>query len=128
MWRVIEGVREWLARRRREAAEARRFMRMLAIPPKEELIQLALYSTSGATRLIDRDVSGDLFEFHALSRSPFRIRFARRFVIVENGTKGPNGRAERYLLWVPTETRTAREGVAWTYGLKESEYERVERT
>jgi hypothetical protein len=128
MWRVLEGARESLARRRREAAEARRFMRTLPIPPKEELIQIALYSTSGPTRLIDRDDTGDLFEFHALSRGPFGTRFARRFVIVENGTKGPNGRAEKFLLWVPTETRSARAGVAWTYGLKESGYQLVERT
>jgi hypothetical protein len=47
---------------------------------------------------------------------------------VENGTVGWNGSRRRYFLRVPPQLRTAREAVAWTYGMTAHEYEFVART
>jgi hypothetical protein len=49
-------------------------------------------------------------------------------VEVENGTAGQNGSRRRYFLRVPPQLRTAREAVAWTYGMTTHEYELVART
>jgi hypothetical protein len=46
-------------------------------------------------------------------------------VIVEvvNSTPEPDGTSRTYWLRVPPRTRTAREGVAWTFGLTAQEYQ-----
>jgi hypothetical protein len=49
-------------------------------------------------------------------------------VEVVNGTPEPNGRHKRYFLQVPANMRSAREAVAWTYGLPEQRYKPVVRT
>lgn len=43
-------------------------------------------------------------------------------VEVVNGTPEPDGTRKHYYLQVPPTVRTAREAVAWTYGLSESQY------
>jgi hypothetical protein len=43
-------------------------------------------------------------------------------VEVVNATAEPDGSQKTYFLRVPPETRTAREGVAWTFGMAEQEY------
>jgi hypothetical protein len=43
-------------------------------------------------------------------------------VEVLNGTPGPDGKVERYVLQVPPELETARAAVAWTYGMTDSQY------
>jgi hypothetical protein len=43
-------------------------------------------------------------------------------VEVENGTAEGDGSHRRYFLRVPSRMRTAREGVAWTYGLNPERY------
>lgn len=43
-------------------------------------------------------------------------------VEVVNGTRQPDGSREHYYLQVPPELRTAREAVAWTYGMSEQRY------
>jgi hypothetical protein len=43
-------------------------------------------------------------------------------VEVINSTPEPDGSRRTYFLRVPPATRTAREGVAWTFGLEESQY------
>ena len=58
-------------------------------------------------RLLRRDIDGD---------EPIVV------VDVENATPEPDGTRKRYLLRVPPDTRTAREGVAWTFGLSADEY------
>jgi hypothetical protein len=61
-------------------------------------------------------------------------RIGRRFidpivvVEVENGTREPDGTRRRYFLRVPPTMRSAREAVAWTYGLTPEQYEDVRRT
>ncbi len=49
-------------------------------------------------------------------------------VEVENGTPEPDGTRRRHYLRVPPTMRTAREAVAWTYGLRAVDYELVQRT
>ena len=49
-------------------------------------------------------------------------------VEVVNGTPEPDGTRKRYFLQVPANMRTAREAVAWTYGLPEARYRPVVRT
>ena len=48
-------------------------------------------------------------------------------VEVVNGTAESDGSHKRYYLQVPPEVRSAREGVAWTYGLTEQQYMSLER-
>jgi hypothetical protein len=49
-------------------------------------------------------------------------------VKVINSTAEPDGTYKNYFLRVPPGTRTARAGVAWTFGLEEDEYEPLEET
>jgi hypothetical protein len=49
-------------------------------------------------------------------------------VEVVNATPEPDGTRRTYWLRVPPETRTAREGVAWTFGLTSAEYEPMAQT
>jgi hypothetical protein len=46
-------------------------------------------------------------------------------VEVVNGSPEPDGTLKHYFLQVPPTVRTAREAVAWTYGLSEREYARL---
>jgi hypothetical protein len=47
-------------------------------------------------------------------------------VEVTDGTSGPDGARKRYFLRVPSRMRTAREAVAWTYGLADDQYAQLE--
>jgi hypothetical protein len=51
-----------------------------------------------------------------------------KVVKVINSTAEPDGTFKDYFLRVPPGTRTARAGVAWTFGLTEDEYEPSEET
>jgi len=41
---------------------------------------------------------------------------------VTNSTPEPEGHLKKYFIRVPPATRTAREGVAWTFGMGPQEY------
>jgi hypothetical protein len=43
-------------------------------------------------------------------------------VEVTDGTPGPDAAFRRYILRVPPDVRTAREGVAWTFGVDSGDY------
>jgi hypothetical protein len=47
-------------------------------------------------------------------------------VEVANGTPEEDGSRKRYFLRVPSRMRTAREAVAWTYGLTDDQYAQLE--
>ncbi len=49
-------------------------------------------------------------------------------VEVVNSTPEPDGSHRTYWLRVPPSTRTAREGVAWTFGLDSAAYEPLVQT
>jgi hypothetical protein len=61
-------------------------------------------------------------EFGALYRIPRRYREALALVHVTNSTPEPDGTRKRYFLRVPPNVRTAREAVAWTFGIRAEEY------
>lgn len=50
------------------------------------------------------------------------------FVEVINGTVEADGKRKHYYLRVPPNMKTARQAVAWTYGLEEHEYNPEVRT
>ncbi len=49
-------------------------------------------------------------------------------VKVVNSTPEPDGTRRSYYLRVPPDTRTAKAGIAWTFGLDESEYQPLVQT
>ncbi len=69
----------------------------------------------GATRL-HQDAAGTLWQ------APLRDDEPLVMVEVVNATPEPDGTRRVYWLRVPPATRTAREGVAWTFGLSEDQY------
>ncbi|MEG3630466.1 DUF6745 domain-containing protein [Streptomyces poriticola] len=71
---------------------------------------------SGAEPL-QRDEAGVLWRIELEGDEPLVM------VEVVNSTPEPDGTHRTYWLRVPPRTRTAREGVAWTFGLDEADYE-----
>jgi hypothetical protein len=65
---------------------------------------------------IHRDETGVLWAIRLPGDEPVVM------VEVVNSTPEPDGTYRTYYLRVPPRTRTAREGVAWTFGLDESDY------
>lgn len=51
-----------------------------------------------------------------------------RFVKVKNSTPEKDGTCKTYYLGVPPDIFTARGGVAWTFGMKEREYQPLQQT
>ena len=49
-------------------------------------------------------------------------------VEVLNSTPEPDGSRKTYFLRVPPRTRTAREAVAWTFGVREPDYRPAQET
>jgi hypothetical protein len=71
-------------------------------------------------------VHGD--EFGTLYRIPIPHGRPIALLHVTNSTPEPDGTRKRYFLRVPPDARTAREAVAWTFGLRAEEYRPVEET
>ncbi|GAA0917222.1 hypothetical protein GCM10009549_33960 [Streptomyces thermoalcalitolerans] len=65
---------------------------------------------------VHRDETGVLWRIELEGDEPLVM------VEVVNSTPEPDGTHRTYWLRVPPHTRTAREGVAWTFGLEEAEY------
>ncbi len=94
------------------------------------------YLELAGARRVHEDETGVLWrrgvvvESHVsgLHRSILRHTRAIAFVEVVNGTAEPDGTFNRYFLRVPPNMQTAREAVAWTYGLSAAEYVPVRRT
>ncbi|WP_433078332.1 DUF6745 domain-containing protein [Dactylosporangium sp. CA-052675] len=70
---------------------------------------------AGAHR-VSQDETGTLWRLNFSDDEPLVM------VEVVNSTPEPDGTSRVYWLRVPPTTRTAREGVAWTFGLTEAEY------
>lgn len=62
-------------------------------------------------------------EFGALYRVPRRYHEPLALVHVTNSTPEPDGTRKRYFLRVPPDMKTAREAVAWTFGMPAEEYD-----
>ncbi|MBL7496295.1 hypothetical protein I6A84_19655 [Frankia sp. CNm7] len=65
---------------------------------------------------VHRDETGTLWRIVLRRDEPITL------VEVVNSTPEPDGSRRTYFLRVPPRTRTAREGVAWTFGLAEDDY------
>lgn len=74
------------------------------------------YLREARARKVGEDECGVLW------RLPFADDEPLTMVEVINSTPEPDGTSRVYWLRVPPDTRTAREGVAWTFGLTEEEY------
>jgi hypothetical protein len=74
------------------------------------------YLREGNARRIGRDEAGVLWWMPMDNDEPLVM------VEVVNSTPEPDGTSRTYWLRVPPTTRTAREGVAWTFGLTAEEY------
>ena len=73
-----------------------------------------------------RDVKAELInssEYGELYRVSFDRGDPLQMVKVINATPEPNGTNRRFFLRVPPTVRTAKEAVAWTFGMEEWEYE-----
>ncbi|CAL2057087.1 conserved protein of unknown function [Streptomyces murinus] len=71
---------------------------------------------------VQRDETGVLWRLELEGDEP------QVMVEVVNSTPEPDGTHRTYWLRVPPRTRTAREGVAWTFGLEEAEYAPMRQT
>ena len=76
---------------------------------------------TGATP-VDRDVLGVLWRIDLPGDEPVVM------VEVVNATPEPDGTHRTYWLRVPPQTRTAKEGVAWTFGLDPADYQPLAQT
>lgn len=80
-----------------------------------EIMTPEKFIAAGGARVVSRDETGTLWMY----TSGFDTWAA---VEVINGTPEPDGTRKHYFLQVPPEMRTARQAVAWTYDLTESQY------
>ena len=75
----------------------------------------------GGARIVDEDATGRLWRREMPSSWPRDE--AVTMVEVHNSTPEPDGTRRTYFLRVPPDTRSAREAVAWTFGLAGDEYQ-----
>lgn len=89
-----------------------------------EIMTPERFIDTGAVARVSADETGILW----------RKRWTRRGVIIASwaavevvdGTSAPNGLRKRYFLRVPASLSSAREAVAWTYGLSPDQYAQLE--
>ncbi|MFK4144051.1 DUF6745 domain-containing protein [Streptomyces sp. NPDC004065] len=74
------------------------------------------YLEESGAEPVQRDEAGVLWRIELEGDEPLVM------VEVVNSTPEPDGTHRTYWLRVPPRTRTAKEGVAWTFGLSEAEY------
>lgn len=78
--------------------------------------QQRYFSDCGAV-LLKRDGVGELYQKQRRGDRPIR------FVKVKNSTLEPDGTRKDYFLRVPPETKTPREGIAWTFNVHPKHYQ-----
>ena len=78
----------------------------------------------GDSELVHEDETGRLWRRSVgpVERWGGRREEAITMIEVLNSTPGPDGSVRTYFLRVPPTTTTAREGVAWTFGMRGAEY------
>ncbi|MGW2014764.1 DUF6745 domain-containing protein [Streptomyces sp. NPDC001927] len=122
-WRGMAVPAEFLAElggltperiRSEENAELRRVML--------EFYGYERYLAESGAQPVARDETGVLWRIELVDDEDVVM------VEVVNSTPEPDGTFRTYWLRVPPRTRTAREGVAWTFGLAESAYEPLVQT
>lgn len=80
------------------------------------------YLADSDARPVHQDETGTLWRIELLGDEPVLM------VEVVNSTPEPDGTSRTYWLRVPPSTRTAKEGVAWTFGLRPDVYAPVRET
>ncbi|RBQ16251.1 hypothetical protein DP939_31720 [Spongiactinospora rosea] len=100
--------------RREENAELRRVML--------EHYGFDRYLRESDAKLIQRDATGVLWRADLADDEPLVM------VEVINSTPEPDGTSRTYFLRVPPYVTTAREGVAWTFGLRADQYDPEQQT
>jgi hypothetical protein len=80
------------------------------------------YLRESGAKEVHRDQTGILWRVNMPNDEPLVM------VEVINATPEPDGSQRTYFLRVPPDTRTAREGVAWTFALTAEEYEPLTQT
>ncbi|WP_335972604.1 DUF6745 domain-containing protein [Streptomyces sp. CA2R106] len=80
------------------------------------------YLAESGARPVHRDETGVLWRIDLTGDEPVVM------VEVVNSTPEPDGTHRTYWLRVPPSTRTAREGVAWTFGVAAEAYEPMQQT
>lgn len=83
---------------------------------------------NGHAKLVSQDECGELYcvDIPAALAGPRGEPLV--FVRVKNSTPEPDGTYKHYILRVPPRMQTAREAVAWTFGLREHEYAPMQET
>ncbi len=112
-----ETITVW-AIEREQNAEIRRVMieRYLGKDDADGLDGYGRYIRDSRAEEIDRDKVGILWRKEMRNDEPLLM------VEVLNSTPEPDGSIKRYFLRVPPDTRTATQGIAWTFGLKARDY------
>jgi hypothetical protein len=80
------------------------------------------YLRASGAREVHRDETGILWRVELPGDEPLVM------VEVVNSTPEPDGTSRTYFLRVPPSIRTARAGVAWTFGLTEEQYQPLRQT
>lgn len=104
--------------KREQNAEIRRVMieRYLGKTPDDGLEGASRYIRDCGATEIDRDAVGILW------RKEFQDDEPLMMVEVLNSTVEPHGSKKRYFLRVDPQKRTARQAIAWTFGMKAKDY------
>jgi hypothetical protein len=85
---------------------------------------LEKFMTDNGARLVQKDSCGSLYVTDGVSRATTGGWETEPIVmvVVTNSTPEPDGHHRKYFLRVPPTMRTAREAVAWTFGLRPEDY------
>lgn len=93
------------------------------------------FLASGHAKLIDSDQHGELYRIVHQDNEVIRMQFAPAAVVqplmvlrVKNATPEPDGTFKYYTLRVPPHMATARQAVAWTFGMREDDYQPSQQT
>jgi hypothetical protein len=87
-----------------------------------ERFGIARYITESGAVIINQDKWGTLYCQSVRGDEPILV------LKVTNATAEPDGTFREYFLRVPPQTMTAREAVAWTFGMDEKDYHPDEET
>lgn len=88
-----------------------------------EMYGLEAFIKDSGAQVVQQDKCGVLYRQHFGDNHEDIV-----IVHVVNSTPEPDGTYNNYFLRVPPETKTAREGVAWTFGLSADEYDPLKET
>jgi hypothetical protein len=81
-----------------------------------DMFGLDAFMLASNAKLIHKDECGELYRQELIGDEPIVM------VRVTNSTPEPDGHLKKYFLRVPPDITTARQAVAWTFGLEPHEY------